>query len=1248
MFSDQHHIEKIRERLNKGNVSVMVGAGFSLNAMQLSKFKGSFLTWPRLVDGLKNKLYLDKEAKMYAPTDPLKLAEEFEFEFGREALEDFLKDSLPDNNYTPGELHKMLLSIPWVDIFTTNYDTLIERTRNFIYDKNYSLVQTVSDIPNSVRPRIVKLHGSFPSHRPFIFTEEDYRTYPSKFSPFVNLVQQSIMENTLCLIGFSGDDPNFKNWIGWVKDNLGDYASSIYFCGFLSESQKRNLESKNIRVIDFTKLFIGEKQSNYHEYALKWFFLELMKPKTRIPYYWPTLNENNPLDDWEVPMLVEEKLSYSQKDIKQKANILTHYDHDKGMYPPEILIKQSQQWREDRKNYPQWVVPPRNARNHIWQNTSYEIVRSIIGNKESLKFKEFLSIVYELIWRIEIGLLSLSIPRFSPLISIINEIVYEFANYIGDHKKITKHYGVQTQEINEIEQQCVKLCFSLVNYYREVFDKNKVYELLKLYKNIINDDEELLAEYYYQLCLLELNHLNFPKVKELLNDWPINYQVPYWQVRRTSILIELGEYEEAEIILTNSLNEIRKRNIDGNDIELLSQESWILRILNSINDRKNYSNLYNNIEKEEFVKVVNCDANRIYEEVVTAIDVDGSLVNQTKKPKVSFDPGVEIQTISFHSESELNYKNSIQLIKMVEKTGHRLFIKNIFFDKEIVLTACEFIMPTNFTLALMTLIQLRNKDYIKAVLTREIVATLDQIVIDNLFKYVFESLVYLNNQRSIKRLNVFYDTRFTNLIEILSRLTIRLTEEKLEKCLDLAIEVYLSVENENNAHCFASELNNLFRRVFYAFSNELIVSKLNNLLKLPLEVEEGFVVDPFHYLNTLNLVKDKELNIEEIFDFNLVNDLLINLKGATSNTRYNILLRLIILSRLGFLKENQRLEIGKILVNDGLSDTGFYLNSLISHFLFDEKLFREEIASQIKQMLSKDIVNIFGEENGEKFSYHSGKEIQVRNFFIEISYLLDNHSKCINFSYFKNSFYKLVDNLEVWWQRNKPYLTGEMHLERFPWIPYKRLLAQLLYTVSPDQVLSQKLVSIIADLNLLNLYTVSLLPIMVQKGQIDQEIAEKEFINYLYANDNSKVFDALEGLKNWIKLYKDGLFNSIPKNLINELIQKVFLERSPYLDQSLRVLRDFISYPLSLSQMEKILETLNNLYRKTELINFSQDTLSILKENDLLSIRASASQLAYAVYLKYKEDGVDIPETIELWKNESEKSTIPEIRKAWN
>lgn len=105
-------------------------------------------------------------------------------------------------------------------MFTTNYDTLLERARASVTLKHYDVVATDEELLYANQPRIVKLHGSFPSP-PFVVTEEDYRRYPSDHAPFVNTVRQSLLENTLCLIGFSGDDPNFLQWIGWLRDHVG-------------------------------------------------------------------------------------------------------------------------------------------------------------------------------------------------------------------------------------------------------------------------------------------------------------------------------------------------------------------------------------------------------------------------------------------------------------------------------------------------------------------------------------------------------------------------------------------------------------------------------------------------------------------------------------------------------------------------------------------------------------------------------------------------------------------------------------------------------------------------------------------------------------------------------------------------------------------------------------------------------------------------------------------------------------------
>jgi NAD-dependent SIR2 family protein deacetylase len=76
----------------------------------------------------------------------------------------------------------MLVQLPWTDIFTTNYDTLLERAAENITQKEqvYTVVINKEDLALSKSPRIVKLHGSFPSQRPFIITQEDYRKYPNE------------------------------------------------------------------------------------------------------------------------------------------------------------------------------------------------------------------------------------------------------------------------------------------------------------------------------------------------------------------------------------------------------------------------------------------------------------------------------------------------------------------------------------------------------------------------------------------------------------------------------------------------------------------------------------------------------------------------------------------------------------------------------------------------------------------------------------------------------------------------------------------------------------------------------------------------------------------------------------------------------------------------------------------------------------------------------------------------------------
>ncbi|MCM3223656.1 SIR2 family protein [Bacillus cereus] len=310
------HLKAIRDRLwmkdGKSRVSVMIGAGFSLNAKKVeSSFEGMAL-WSdlktRLIQDLPHHSNIEKK-------DVLAIGQIFVEEYGRTSLDEILKEAIPDDNYEPDSIHHDLLKLPWADVYTTNYDTLLERAKKRVYERNYQVIYDVNDIPSSVQPRIVKLHGSFPAHRPFIFTKTDYEDYQQYFRPFVNMVQQSIMETTFVLIGFSGDDPNFERWTTWVKDNLGDHMPKIYMidCDGQDQVRLQKLAKKGITLIDFKEIY-GELENPY-----------------------PTMFTD-----------IFEYLTYKNKQEKTKWPYKGYYNFEN--------------FKANRESYPGWLVMPNDIR----------------------------------------------------------------------------------------------------------------------------------------------------------------------------------------------------------------------------------------------------------------------------------------------------------------------------------------------------------------------------------------------------------------------------------------------------------------------------------------------------------------------------------------------------------------------------------------------------------------------------------------------------------------------------------------------------------------------------------------------------------------------------------------------------------------------------------------------------------------------------------------------------------------------
>lgn len=284
------YIDDIAQRLKDprkyGDVSLMIGAGFSKNAQSKGMASIQPPNWSELAEKMYEELYpepLEVQEKeewnkqriiKTSGKNVTKLADEYIANFDRNKINNLIEQSIADEMFVPGELHKRLLKLHWSDIFTTNYDTLLEQTVDMIYrENNYEIVYSQNDLPGSIKPRIIKLHGSIPQVKPYIISDEDYRTYPDKYSALVNTVQQAMLETRLCLLGFSGDDPNFQSWLGWLRDNMGEYCPTIYLIGLyekLSAPEKKLLENKGITIVDISGL-VSKQEENRHYQAISEF-----------------------------------------------------------------------------------------------------------------------------------------------------------------------------------------------------------------------------------------------------------------------------------------------------------------------------------------------------------------------------------------------------------------------------------------------------------------------------------------------------------------------------------------------------------------------------------------------------------------------------------------------------------------------------------------------------------------------------------------------------------------------------------------------------------------------------------------------------------------------------------------------------------------------------------------------------------------------------------------------------------------
>lgn len=275
-------IRAMKNRLKENRLSLLIGAGASHCACSL------YPLWNELLADMVAFLYADElkskgvkavrddryychykleKARKNSSVDvqdvvrgiiaregALRIPEQFERRTGlRESVEAYIESHTPrlqddgtatlfDNKVQLGpetEFLVRMMDVRWNSVFTTNYDNLI----GYVLEKNGISRMTESNCASdlslrNMRETIVKLHGSIDfehtsvgfdsdNHRKYIISQKDYDEYPVRHEAFMQLMRISLLKDCLCLVGFSGKDPNFISWINWVRDIIARDSRTI-------------------------------------------------------------------------------------------------------------------------------------------------------------------------------------------------------------------------------------------------------------------------------------------------------------------------------------------------------------------------------------------------------------------------------------------------------------------------------------------------------------------------------------------------------------------------------------------------------------------------------------------------------------------------------------------------------------------------------------------------------------------------------------------------------------------------------------------------------------------------------------------------------------------------------------------------------------------------------------------------------------------------------------------------------------
>ncbi len=226
---------RLAKLLRDDKLVLFVGAGLSMQCPPVAPHDKGLPSWGELVEIVAAQFDADDvNAADFRGAPTVFFDYVRKLDDGEAKLKAALRNALDSSRVLIAPAHTVLARLPWAEVWTTNYDDILERALHAKVVNGNADHSLIANYTRQKTPFVLHLHGTV--NDPHTLGKRSYEQWPKNNEKLISHLRNTLLNGrTALFVGYGMGDPNLDSEFGWLR-NVTNNDMRLY--GFLRNVPK--------------------------------------------------------------------------------------------------------------------------------------------------------------------------------------------------------------------------------------------------------------------------------------------------------------------------------------------------------------------------------------------------------------------------------------------------------------------------------------------------------------------------------------------------------------------------------------------------------------------------------------------------------------------------------------------------------------------------------------------------------------------------------------------------------------------------------------------------------------------------------------------------------------------------------------------------------------------------------------------------------------------------------------------------